>query len=294
MLSALLLLGALETGIRFFEVAQGGGSCAEVWKFYSAGTQENIRAEARRRQREWGDAPKVEEMYCALGDRLQRETARVVREDADTAVVAATFKGKRPRHQYDIFAPTIVRTEEVLLIREGGGWRVERPRKKLEPTHVKLIEVGPVDVHLGRLIRGLHYTTEAMFVVRTPRASLESVLRDPDTWARVLPSFKSIEPLERTGELERVRLSFAEPERSMTVSIRRSDESVLWDPEGANKAPVYLRGSWRLERVSGTATRVKLRLVLDPRHFPEDFTENMFSPERLGQAVEAFVTAAGR
>lgn len=198
----------------------------------------------------------------------------------------------------DLLGRSLTRLVEVAgnpkLIREDGTWKVDPPRVQPRPPGDRRTEVGPVDVYHGAVVWGLLQKMEATAIVRAPRESLDAVLRDPAAWARVLPSFKSIEPLERAGELDRARISFAAPERSVTVLFRRDGKisgdqttnwsSLRWDPEGGNKATVYMRGGWRLESLPN-GTRVRLDLYIDPKHWPADAAEGMFSAERLANAV---------
>src|SRR5213075_916689 len=109
----------------------------------------------------------------------------------------------------------------------------------------RLVEVGPVDVfYPAKSFSGLADSLEATAVVRAPRDTLEPALRDPQSWARALPSVKAVQPLERTGDRERVQLLFAEPDRSITVATKLSgkqvdrplqETSLQWDAEGGNK-----------------------------------------------------------
>ena len=164
------------------------------------------------------------------------------------------------------------------------------------------MEVGPVDLFYPvRSFKGLVSRLESTAVVRTPRDSLEPALRDPKLWARTLPAVTAVEVLERTGELERVRLSFTEPDRSITVETqlfgKKSEEplresQLQWIVEGANKAPVYFRGSWTLKPHEDGSTRVTLLLYFDLGQWPGDVSVGRFSPDRMAQAVLGLETAA--
>jgi hypothetical protein len=57
----------------------------------------------------------------------------------------------------------------------------------------------------------------------------------------------------------------------------------MWDVEEELKAPVYMRGEWYLTPNGDEGTRVKLTIVLDPRHWPA--SERLFSPERMANAL---------
>jgi hypothetical protein len=219
-----------------------------------------------------------------------------VRQQGDEAVVAAKFVVEAPRHRYDFFPPSAVVTEELRLVREGGAWRVELPRVSIgRGPDWRLVEVGPVDVfYPAKSFSGLADQLEATAVVSARSDTLEPALRDPQSWARALPSVKAVQPLQGTGEVGRLQLSFGEPDRSLTVTTRLSGKQVnqplqetllLWSAEGAIKAPVYFRGSWRLQPHEDGSTRVTLLLVIIRSQWPGDAAEGMFSAERLAQAV---------
>src|SRR5437762_12355682 len=83
--------GPVEAAVKFFEAAQAR-RCDEVWRLYSAGTQENIRAEVHRRERERDGLPRTEtpeQKYCGGGGTLKRGTARIARQQGNETVVAA-------------------------------------------------------------------------------------------------------------------------------------------------------------------------------------------------------------
>jgi hypothetical protein len=228
---------------------------------------------------------------------------RIVRQQGDEAVVAAKFVVEAPRHRYDFFAPSAVVTEELRLVREEGAWRVELPRVSIgRGPDWRLVEVGPVDVFYPvKSFSGLADRIEATAVVRASRDTLAPALRDPQSWARALPSVKEVQPLGRAGELERVQLFFAEPDRSLTITTKLSgkqvdrplqETSLQWDAEGANKAPVYFRGSWRLQPHEDGSTRVTLLLVIIRGQWPGDVAGGFFSAERLAHAVLELEKAA--
>ena len=288
----------VETAARFFEAAQSR-PCAEVWAFYSAGTQQAIRAQVHRRERERAGAPQKEvpeELHCRRSGQLKKGTARLVRSHGNEAVVAAGFGGRQVSSNR-LLPGRIEWNEELRLVREGGSWKVALALGKVEPAYPQLTEVGPVDVFIEPVVRGLHQRLEATSVSRAPRAGLEAVVRDPEGWASVLPSFKAIEPLERAGELDRVRLSFADPSTPVPMRVRLSAKAadpmkdattIAWDVEGDTRAPAYMRGRWDLTPNTDGTTRVKLTLVIDPRHWPE----GLFSAERMANAVRDLEKAA--
>jgi hypothetical protein len=290
---------AVEAALNFFEARQAP-NCSKAWSLYSAGTQENIRFVEHRRRREGHAFPHPwtpEQLYCGGRGKLRRGTVRLVRQQGDEAVVAAEFVVRTHRHMYDFFPPAVVVTEELRLVREGGAWRVDLPRVKIgRGPHWRLVEIGPVDVFFpAKSFAGLADQLEATAVVTTPRDTLEPALRDPQSWARALPlSVTAVQPLPPTGELERVQLSFAEPDRSLTITTKLSGKevdrpmqeiSLQWNAEGGNKAPVYFRGSWRLEPHTDGSTRISLLLVLIRDQWPGDGAEGVLSVERMAQAV---------
>lgn len=289
--------GPLEAAMKFFEARQAS-HCGKVWPLYSAGTQENIRAVAQRRERERHGLPqawKPEEHGCGKLGTLKRGSARIVRQQGDEAVVAAVLMVRVSRRKYDVFPPATEVPEELRLVREGGAWRVDLPRLPIGPRDRRLVEVGPVDVFYPlNFTRGLADRLEATAVVRASRDALEPALRDPQLWARLLPAIKAVQSLERSGEQERVQLSFTEPDRSLTVTTRFAgkqpdrpmDEiSRTWEAAGGTYAPIYFRGSWRLQPHEDGSTRVTLLVVMTHDQWPGDVARGMFSPERMAEAV---------
>jgi hypothetical protein len=291
--------GAVETAVKFLEARQAS-NCGEAWSLYSAETQRNLRALVHRRERERDGLPRTEapeQMYCGKRGTLKRGTVRVARQQGDEAVVTAQFVVEAPRHRYDIiFPPSAVVTEELRLIREGGAWRVELPRVSIgRGPHWRLVEIGPVDVFYPmKSFSGLAEQLEATAVVNAALDTLEPALRDPQSWAGALPTVKAVQSLQRSGELERVQLLFADPDRSLTVTTKLSgkqvdqplqETSLQWNAEGANQAPVYFRGSWRLQPHQDGSTRVTLLLVIIRRQWPGDVAAGVFTADGMAQAV---------
>lgn len=294
--------GPVDAAVKFYEAGKAL-RCSEVWRTFTAGTQENIRAQVHRYERERDGLPRTElpeEKYCRWTEgTLKRGTARIARQQGDETVVAAEFIVKEitTKNFFPRF-PTV--TKELRLVREGGSWRVELPRVPIGRPHVRLVEVGPVDVfYPAKFSVGLADRLEATVVVGTPRDALESALRDATFWARALPSVKAVQPLEPTGEGERVQLSFTGADHSLTVTSSPpskpfstgSEAAVVWVAEGGNKAPVYFRGSWRLAPYPD-GTRITLLLVVILNQWPGDAAEGSFSAERMAQAVLSLEKAA--
>jgi hypothetical protein len=284
--------GPVEAAVKFFEAKH----CSEVFRFYTAGTQENIRAEVHRQERERNGMPQLEvpeERYCGWAEgTLKSGTARIARQQGNETIVAAEFKIKviSSRSFFPQY-PTV--TKELRLIREGGAWRVERPRVTIGRPHERLTEIGPVDVFQEeKTFWDSHSTPTATAMTRARRDALTSALRDSSFWARVLPSVKSVQMLERAGESERVQLTFEGADQSLTVALQprsapssnEAEAAVLWEVEGGNKAPLYLRGAWRLMPCPD-GTRITLHIVFNRRQWPGDAASEIFSAKHLAQAV---------
>ena len=272
--------------------------CADVWASLTRGTQENIRAQVRRRERERAGAPtgeKPEEAHCGKSGKLKRGSARLVSSKGDEAIVSVIILDRVPRSRYDLFPPESELPEQITLVREGGAWKVDLPRVPVQPSHADLQEVGDVDVLVGQRVNGLHQNLEATAIVRVPLGALDAALADPAAWGGALPSFQSIERMERVGDVDRVRIAFVDPGPAVVFKVSRGaprsemdNRAVLWNVEDEVKAPAYMRGRWQLDPNTDGTTRVTLRLVIDPRHWPEGH----FSAERLGNAVRDFEKAA--
>ncbi len=129
-------------------------------------------------------------------------------------------------------------------------------------------------------------------MTRASRDALALALQNATFWARALPSVKTVQPLEPTGESERVQLTFEGADHPLTVALQlrnkpssdASEAAVLWEVEGGNKAPVYFRGSWRLMPYTD-GTRITLLLVFNRKQWPGDAAAEIFSAEHMAQAV---------
>src|SRR5256885_3982703 len=83
--------GPVAAAVKFFAAAQAW-RCDEVWRLYSAGTQENVRAQVHRLERERDGLPrteKPEQKYCGGGGTLKRGTARIARQEGHETIVAS-------------------------------------------------------------------------------------------------------------------------------------------------------------------------------------------------------------
>ena len=274
--------GPAETAAKYFAASQAW-RCDEVWKLYTAGARENILEAERRYDRERNGEPRPDtpqKTHCGhrIG-KLKPETVRILQQGADDATAAADFIVEVSRSRYDLFPAKGVATEKIQLVREAGAWRVDPPRLPVySRPGWRLVEVGAVDVYQeGRVPNGFLRKLEATVVSRVPRPALEAALRDSVRWTRGLPSVASAQSLEPDGDRERVRLVFdAQPERSAVVSGNFGSDSRYWGAEGGNNAPVYFRGSFKLDP-HYDGTRVTLVLVIDPRHWSGDAAEGVFS-----------------
>ena len=269
--------GPVEAAVKYHEAMQAH-RCKEAWALSSKARQERIRGE---------------EDSCGRIGKFKPGTAQLVVRVGNEAVVSAMFRGRPGRNYLDFGSHFSEYTEELDLVREGGAWKVEWPRTKIGSTHAILsVGIGPVDFRRDPVARGLHHKLEATVSSRTPREALERALRDPNAWATLLPSFKSIEPLERKGDRESARLSFADPSTPIPVTVRLAGSpvdskadwtSVEWEADKGLEAPVYMRGSWTLKPNPNGTTHVNLTLVLNPRHWPD--YEKMFWAGRMARSL---------
>ena len=282
--------GPVDAAVKHIE-ALYAHRCTDAWASFSKATQDRIRNEVHRRERERAGAPlgeKVEEQHCGKSGRLKRGSPRLVSSHGDEATVTLVIIDRISRRRYDYFPPESELTETLRLVREGGAWKVDLPRPHEERALRTLVEIGKVDVFVGHYAPGLHQRLEATMVTRAPRAALDAVLRDPQAWALALPSFRAIEPLERKGDAERVLLTFAEPARpvafitSMSQPRDPMDQVTRgWNIEHDLQTAPYMRGRWDITSNQDGTARVKLTLVINPQRWPEGH----FSAERLGSAV---------
>ena len=289
----------VETAVAYL-VAASDMQCPKVWPLYSKGTQDSIRTEARRQEREREGASlelKPETMYCGLnvgGAKYRKRTARLVREQGNEAVVSAELEARLSRGRYDIMPPNKIWTEEIRLVREGGAWRVTRKVIRQGPDTKWVTEMWPVDVRYNEApVPGMHSTIEATAVVRA--LGVAGVLTDPKRWAGAFSSVKTAESLGQVDGMERVRLTFTN-DQSLTILVRpvsRSyDESTLaWDAEGGGKAEPYARGRWVIKSLPD-GSRITLRLVYDPRPMPKGVGPDVFSPQRAAEALLALEKTA--
>ena len=276
--------GPVEAAIKFYDAAQAS-RCQDVWALYSRAMQKNAGAPEYRC---WKD----------------RDHARVdVRLDGmqgDSATVAVILRGMIPRGRWEAPGEMTQWTEEVKLVREAGAWKVDGPRREEERKPGRLLDPAEARVTITPYPEaGRHQVLEASAASWLPRDDLDAALVGAQAWARALPSFAAIESIE-TGKVGRARLSFAESAAPIAITMRIAGRpnnakagftSITWAVEQEMKAPVYMRGEWHLAPDNNGTTRIKLTVVIDPRHWPG--SERLFSAQRMAQAlVELERTAA--
>lgn len=279
------------------------GRCAEVWDSFSRRMKRYITEEERRRVLGRSGKPaeeKPEEHRCGRNRSHKRLEVNLVQVQGERATVVVKMRGRVPQSRYGLIDPMKEWTEQVLLIREDGVWKIDGPRPHEEKRAGDGMREADVRVtlHPPNEVNG-HRVLEALAVSYLPRASLVAALTDPKDALALLPSFKSIELLEWNGKVGRARLAFAQPSPPIPVTLRLSGEpnfpnarftSFFWDVEQEFKAPVYMRGEWHLGVDAGEATLVKLTIVLDPRHWPG--SERLFSADRMVDALLGLEKAA--
>jgi hypothetical protein len=296
--------GPVETTVRYYEASEAS-RCKEVWGLYSKAMQGHIRSDVAQSVHARGSGGaeiKPEEARCWKDGAHQRLDARLVGMQGDRATVAVIMRGRISRGRWDTPGEMTQWTEEVRLVREGGAWKIDGPRSNEEKLPGVLLDAAEVRVRISPTPEpGRHQVLEAMAISRVSRDALDAVLVDPQAWAAALPSFKAIEPLERSGKVGRARLAFADPATAIPVTVRVSGKpnnakagftSLFWDVEQELKAPVYMRGEWYLGANNDGTTRVKLTIVIDPRHWPG--SERLFSAQRMADALVELEKAAAK
>lgn len=291
--------GPLETAIKYFEANQFS-RCSEAFSLYTKGTQENIRTVLHRydREREHDELPltrTAETWTCDTFTQTKRGSVHLVRLEGDEAVVAREFTVGHWLNQYIKLGPYWEGSAELQLIREDGVWRVQLPHirvgRELSPGE-QLVEVGRVDVStyphnsLGQDV------VEATVVSSVPRSEIESVLRNPASWAKLFPFIQTVDVLEASGGTQQVRLLFAGWEHPITVTVKIPREHIdrLRFDAGHN-APVMFWGWWNLSN-HYAGTRVTLYLVINKRQWPEEMGERFLAPERIAESVLGLEQAA--
>lgn len=279
-----------------------GTNCRELWPLYSSGTQESIRAAARRRERQRAGLPRPfepEREACGVMnvDKPKRGASRLVSQQGDEAVVLVEVVTHPSRFRFDLFPPAKIVTEEVRLVREAGAWRVVLAEaRKLPPDEgSRVLEIGPVDVRMPESFNpGLVDRIEATAVVAASRGALERVLRDPQRWALALPGVKAVQPAEAAGGAPRVLLRFEDPDRALPARVRiqgmnadqpRDPSTLTWDAEETPASPVHFRGSWKLDPHEDGSTRITLVLRIDVKQWPGDSARRIFAADRVAQSV---------
>lgn len=279
-----------------------GKNCREVWPLLSADTQARFRSAANRRERDRDGFPRPvdpEQEGCsaAAWGEFKRDSARVVRQQGDDAVVTVDIVTRLPRYRHDLFPPAKVVPQEFRLVRESGAWRlVLSPPPSVERGPAwRPKEIGPVDVMMPeRFNPGLIDKYEATAVVRASREALVPALQDPQRWAIVLPGVKAVQPAPPAGDAPRVLLRFDEADRTLPARLwpnakpgtPRGDNSwVTWQAEETRESPVHFRGSWTLKAHEDGSTRITLVFYIDVKQWPGDSARRIFSAERIAQAV---------
>lgn len=286
-------VGPLDAAIRFFE-ANEARRCAEAFTLYTKGTQEHIRTELHRYERE-RDGPPLgstpETLYCNPTQRTRRGTLRLVRQGGGEAIVAREFTVGRWFDKF--FNKYREGTEEVRLVIEDGAWRVDMPpapSSKRNPRN-RLVEVGRVDVTyspptvLGEVV-------EATMATRAPRSQLEAILRDPVSWANLFPLVQTIDVLESTGDSQRVRLVFSGWDQPVTFSVKTPGERIdRLRFDSTHNVGIMFRGYWNLSQ-HHDGTRVTLHFIIKKRQWPGDMGERLHAPERIAEALLGLEKAA--
>jgi hypothetical protein len=299
--------------VRTFLDAVSREDCDAAFALFSRATRENITAEVKRAAREAtyeSDLLVPARRYCrgTYGD-IKTDSVMLKQETADDAVVEAVqASGTRFPIIPFLSDPYRESPTQLQLVREDGGWRIERQLARLHHESHLVVDVGDVEVthHLGgdpnrELMRAdLHF--------RGSRDALFAVLRDPARWPKLLPVAQNATVLDGdvpAGEA-RVSLRFGMPGRTEAPEAllivkpygHLRDPKLPWAKLQFSAKP----GAGRLSMVSGTwAVRpyhdrfiVELSLVVEPREWPAGFAEEILRPESIAGAVTGLVAEAQR
>lgn len=301
--------GAVDTALRFFDANQNS-RCAEAFSLYTKATQGHIRDDLRRYDRERDGEPSSytpETRYCDPTKKMKPGTARIVRQGPGEAIVS---RGYTVGHWIDKFIRLgnsyIDTTEEVRLVHEDGAWRVDRKRDPpgmLTPSvrerfpDEQVVEVGPVDVSVFPRNRLGQDIVDATVVAHVVPLKVIDVLRDPVTWAGLLPLVQSVEVLESAPGSKRLKLAFAGWDRPLIIKANIPSE--VWSNDALGKssfdaghnAPVMFFGWWELGR-HYDGTRVSLHIIMNKRQWPGDLGERFMSPERIAESLLGLEKAA--
>lgn len=225
----------------------------------------------------------------------RRGSTRLVRQSAAEAVVFREYTVGHWLNKFIKYGTYVEAAEELRLIREDGAWRVEPPRLKVGRDRLpgeRVVEVGAVDVSVFPHNRLGQDVVEATAVARAPRTKIESVLRDPVSWANLFPQILTVDVLEATGGSQRVRLVFAGSERPVIITVNTPGERIdrLRFDAGHN-GPVMFWGWWNLSP-HHDGTRVALYFVINKKQWPGDLGERLLAPERIADAVLGLEQAA--
>lgn len=289
-------VGPLETAIRFFEANQAS-RCTEAFSLYAKGTQENIRAQMHRYERERNGPPlssTPETRYCNPTHKTRHGTMRLVRQVGDEAIASREYTVGHWLNKYIRYGPYYEGTEEVRLVIENGAWRIDMPPvppRKRTPSmrqhdpRERLVEVGRVDVFYPPPGGGLGDVVEATMVTRAQRGQLEAILRDPVSWSKLFPHIQTVDVLEATGDSTRIRLVFSGWDQPVTFMVKTpGDRFDRLGFESTWNVGIMFRGWWNLS-LHHDGTRVTLHFVIKKGQWPVDLGERLHAPESIAEAV---------
>lgn len=291
---------------RYVEVRKS--NCAKTWDLFTTASQEQIRANANRRERDREGLPRpfvAGEEACGASPVASPTpgTERLVSQQGKNAVVMVDNVRLISRHRYDVFPAKLIEKVPVSLAQENGEWRVvAKPIPQTERgTSWNPQEFGPVDVQMPRVNPGMIDRYEATAVLPVTRSFMETAIRDPRRWALALPGVKAVQDAEPAGGQPRILLQFEEPGRTLPVRLRpaladendREASSVIqWQAEEGPASPVHFRGSWTVRPHRDGSSRITLVFYLDLKQWPGGYAQRHFAAERLAQAVLALEKSA--
>ncbi len=291
---------------RYNEVRKS--NCAKTWDLFTKASQEQIRANANRRERDREGLARpfvAGEEACGASPVASPTpgTERLVSQQGENAVVMVDNVKMVSRHRYDIFPAKLIEKVPVSLVQEDGEWRVvAKPILQTERgTSWNPQEFGPVDVQMPRVNPGLIDRYDATAVLPVTRGFMETAIRDPRRWALSLPGVKAVQDAEPAGGQPRILLQFEEPGRTLPVRLRpaladandpEASSVIQWQAEEGPASPVHFRGSWTIRPHRDGSSRITLVFYLDVKQWPGDYAKRNFAAERIAQAVLALEKSA--